>query len=107
MARALRADLRYRRAEQHLLPPPDGGGGGRMARGYAGGLSFRGEREPLSHAHEAPQGPRPWHRAVFRPHPAAGKEAVGGPLAASAADEQGGPRAPGAVPREAAATRST
>src|SRR5438445_5862897 len=107
MARALRPDLPYRRAERHLLPPAHGGGGGPMARGHADGFSFRGERQPLSHAHEAPQGPRTGHRPVFRPRPPAGKEAVGGPLAASAADEQGGARAPRAVPREATATRFT
>src|SRR3954465_8398672 len=105
LAGALRAVLLDRRAERDLLPAAHRQRGGRMARRDAARLPIRGEGQPVSDAHEAPQGSRRWNPPLLRADPALRTEALRCPLAAAAADEQGGSGSPGDVPREAAARR--
>src|SRR5579862_4041397 len=86
VAALLRAALRYRRAQQHLLPPPAHDRGRALGRGDAAGLRVRGQGEPLLDAHRS----APQHGGASGTAPRADRaarwlvEARAAPLAAAA-----------------------
>src|SRR5439155_24686390 len=87
LARALRAPLRHRRGEQHLLPAAQAAGRGELGRTDAARLPLRRQGLAVPHARQASQRPRARPGSFLRVHRAAARYAEDGPDPLAAAAE--------------------
>src|SRR5205823_6238570 len=86
LARALRASLRHRRGEQHLLPAAQAAVRRELGRAEPARVPLLCQGVALPHAHQASQRPRPGSRPLLRLHRTHARHAEDGadPLAAAA-----------------------